>query len=140
MGTSKRGTPHLIPSQASCIWLDGSIIASCKEAIWHAYNRLYCRTEQIQFERPIRANTHYSSRFEYYWFNWNGRVFRYYSLLTLMRCLEVTCDLELNRRPIPRALGWVVHQLEPNPDNRVGSKASTIYRGKGSIGLASHRQ
>jgi len=70
---ASQAPPHLIPSQASMhLARMVAIIASCKEAIWHAYNRLYCKDQSRIPSLNDQAGQIHTIReeFEYYWFNW----------------------------------------------------------------------
>jgi len=66
--------PHFIPSQASMhLARMVAIVASCKDAIWGAYNKLYC--EYPRSPRPGDALGRTNLRtmrgeFDYFWSNW----------------------------------------------------------------------
>ena len=71
--------PHFISSHAQMhLARMVAIVASCKEAIWGAYNKLYC--EDCRSRRPNDAlgKTNVLTmreEFEYYWINWEWLVF-----------------------------------------------------------------
>ena len=73
--------PHFIPSQASMhLARMVAIVASCKEAIWGAYNKLYC--EHPRSRRPNDASGRTNrltmkEEFEKHWYEWERFAFFY---------------------------------------------------------------
>ena len=67
--------PHFIPSQSSVhLARMVSVVTSCKEAIWGAYNKLFC--EDARSPRPNDASGRTNKltmreEFECNWFNWD---------------------------------------------------------------------
>lgn len=92
--------PHFIPSQASMhLARMVAIVASCKEAIWGAYNKLYCEDPRPPRPNDALGRTNISTmrdEFEHYWSNWEWLGFFSTSLFSprlMMMCLSpVTCD------------------------------------------------
>jgi len=66
--------PHFIPSQAPMhLGRMVAIVASCKEAIWGAYNKLYCEDPRSPRPNDPLGRTNVLTmreEFEYYWLNW----------------------------------------------------------------------
>ena len=65
---------HFIPSQAS-MHLERmvTVVASCKQAIWGAYNKLYCEDPRSPRPNDPLGRTNIltmKEEFEYYWTNW----------------------------------------------------------------------
>jgi hypothetical protein len=94
--------PHFIPSQAPMhLARMVAIMTSCKEAIWGAYNKLYC--EDPRPPRPDDASGRTNvltmrEEFERYWLKWEWSGFFHFlfSLRLMMMCLSsVTCDYGL---------------------------------------------
>jgi len=119
--------PHLIPSQASMhLARMVAIIASCKEAIWHAYNRLYCKDRSRIPSLNHRSGQIHTIReeFEHYWLNWE---------CDMRSRIDMTSNTQ-------QRLRWVLRQPEPNPDNRSWLKSlEDVQKERDLIGLASHR-
>jgi hypothetical protein len=71
--------PHFIPSHASMhLARMFAIVASCKEAIWGAYNKLYCKDRRMPRPNDASGKTNVLTmreEFEYYWFNWEWLAF-----------------------------------------------------------------
>jgi hypothetical protein len=71
--------PHFIPSHASMhLARMVAIVASCKEAIWGAYNKLYCEDRRSPRPNDASGKTNVLTmreEFEYYWLNWEWLVF-----------------------------------------------------------------
>jgi hypothetical protein len=67
--------PHLIPSHASMhLARMVTIVASCKEAIWGAYKKLYGNDPRIPRlnDEPGKTNVHtMREEFDHYWSNWD---------------------------------------------------------------------
>ena len=95
--------PHFIPSQASMhLARMVAIVASCKEAIWGVYNKLYCEEP-----RPPRPNDAFGitnvwtmrEEFEYSWLKWERLGFLFTSLFSsrlMVMCLSlVACKYRL---------------------------------------------
>ncbi len=65
---------HFIPSQAPMhLARMVTIVASCKEAIWNAYNKLYCKDSRSRRPNDASGRTNVLTmreEFDYYWLNW----------------------------------------------------------------------
>lgn len=71
--------PHFISSHAQMhLARMVAIVASCKEAIWGAYNKLYCEDRRSPRPNDALGKTNVLTmreEFEYYWINWEWLVF-----------------------------------------------------------------
>lgn len=67
--------PHFIPSHPQMhLARMVAIVASCKEAIWDAYNKLYRGDRRLPRlnDKPGKTNVHtIREEFEYHWLNWD---------------------------------------------------------------------
>jgi len=95
--------PHFIPSRASMhLARMVAIMASCKEAIWGAYNKLYCEDSRPPRPNDASGRTNVFTmreEFEHHWLKWEWLGFFFYFLFSLglmVMCLSsVTCDYGL---------------------------------------------
>jgi hypothetical protein len=95
--------PHFIPSQAPMhLARMVAIVASCKEAIWSAYNKLYCEDPRPSRPNDALGRTNVKTmreEFEYNWLKWEWSGFFFTSLLSprlMAMCLSpVTCNYGL---------------------------------------------
>ena len=71
--------PHFISSHAQMhLARMLAIVASCKEAIWGAYNKLYCEDRRSPRPNDALGKTNVLTmreEFEYHWINWEWLVF-----------------------------------------------------------------
>jgi len=77
--------PHFIPSQASMhLARMVAIVGSCKEAVWVAYNKLFCEDSRPSRPNDALGRTNVLTmreEFEAYWLNWEWSGFLYLHFL-----------------------------------------------------------
>ncbi|KAI0001478.1 hypothetical protein BJV74DRAFT_818906 [Russula compacta] len=120
--------PYFIPSHAQMhLARMVAIVASCKEAIWGAYNKLYSADRRLPrlSDKPGKTNVHtIREEFEYHWLNWE-------------------CDMrsQINMASdVQERLQWVVGLPPPEPDSDCGrwlKSVKDVQSERDLIGLAS---